>query len=197
METHLPSKNGEAMSPFGQYLTEDRDYNPQHDSPKQMHQWFALYTKPRHEKHVSTQLAERGIETFLPLYQSSREWKKSRPITLDLPLYPGYVFVHIAPQARNKVIGIPGVLSLVGSPKHAWPLPEEEIETLRTGLHLRKAWPHPYLVEGERVTIRVGALAGMGGILLRKENSFHVVITLELIRKSMIVEIEPHEVMPS
>ena len=86
--------------------------------------WFALYTTPRHEKHVSEMLAQRQIETFLPLYRTTRRWKKSRPVVLELPLFPTYVFVRIAREARGAVLGMPGVLSIVGSAREPWPLPD-------------------------------------------------------------------------
>src|ERR1700723_3594193 len=78
-------------------------------------QWFAAYTTPRHKKHVSQALAERNIETFLPLYKTVRQWKKSSPITLELPLFPCYVFIHITRANRGAVLGLPGVISIVGS----------------------------------------------------------------------------------
>ena len=94
-------------------------------------QWFAAYTTPRHEKHVAELLTERSIETFLPLYRTVRQWKKSSPVTLELPLFPCYLFVHISRSARGTVLGLPGVLSIVGSPKEPWPLPHFEIDALR------------------------------------------------------------------
>jgi transcription antitermination factor NusG len=86
--------------------------------------WFAVYTTPRHEKHVSEILAERQIETFLPLYRTNRQWQKSRPVILELPLFPTYVFIRIARQSRSVILGTPGVLSIVGSSREAWPLPD-------------------------------------------------------------------------
>ena len=133
-------------------------------------QWFAVYTTPRHEKHVSEILADRQIETFLPLYRSTRHWQKSRPVVLDLPLFPAYVFVRITRHARGAVLGTPGVLSIVGSSKESWPLPDLEIEALRSGLLERKIEPHPYLVVGERVRIKAGMMAGVEGVLVRKKN---------------------------
>ena len=114
-------------------------------------EWFAAYTTPRHEKHAAEMLAERGIETFLPLYRTARQWKKSCPVVLDLPLFPTYVFVGVARQARGAVLGTPGVLSIVGSSKQPWPLPDFEIEALRRGMQTRKVEPHPYLKVGEKV----------------------------------------------
>lgn len=158
--------------------------------------WFALYTTPRHEKHVSEILAHRQIETFLPLYRTTRQWKKSRPVVLELPLFPTYVFVRIAREARGAVLGIPGVLSIVGSAREAWPLPDFEIEALRFGLLERKIEPHPYLTVGERVRIKAGVMTGVGGVLVRKKNDFRVVLSLDAIMRSVAVEVDADDIEP-
>jgi transcription antitermination factor NusG len=155
-----------------------------------MREWFAVYTTPRHEKHVSEGLVERSIETFLPLYQERRQWKKSRPVVLDLPLFPTYVFVRIPREARVIVLGTPGVLSIVGSPKEPWPLAELEIECLRHGMREMKLEPHPYLNVGEKVRIRTGVMAGLEGVLIRKKSNCRVVITLDAIMRSVAVEVD-------
>jgi transcription antitermination factor NusG len=159
--------------------------------------WFAVYTTPRHEKHVSEILAERQIETFLPLYRANRQWKKSSPVVLDLPLFPTYVFVRIARQARGVVLGTPGVLSIVGSSKEAWPLPELEIDALRSGLLERKIEPHPYLVVGERVRIMAGVMAGVEGVLVRKKSDLRVVLSLDTIMRSVAVEVNADDIEPA
>ena len=159
--------------------------------------WFAVYTTPRHEKHVSEILAERQIETFLALYRANRQWKKSSPVVLDLPLFPTYVFVRIARQARGVVLGTPGVLSIVGSSKEAWPLPELEIDALRSGLLERKIEPHPYLVVGERVRIMAGVMAGVEGVLVRKKNDLRVVLSLDTIMRSVAVEVNADDIEPA
>jgi transcription antitermination factor NusG len=158
--------------------------------------WFAVYTTPRHEKHVSGMLAERQIETFLPLYRTNRQWKKSSPVDLDLPLFPTYVFVRIARQARGAVLGTPGVLSIVGSSKEAWALPDYEIDALRSGLRERKIEPHPYLVVGERVRITAGVMAGVEGVLVRKKNDLRVVLSLDTIMRSVAVEVNADDIEP-
>jgi transcription antitermination factor NusG len=158
--------------------------------------WFAVYTTPRHEKHASEILAERQIETFLPLYRANRRWKKSSPVVLDLPLFPTYVFVRIVRQARGVVLGTPGVLSIVGSSKEAWPLPELEIDALRSGLLERKIEPHPYLVVGERVRIMAGVMAGVEGVLVRKKNDLRVVLSLDTIMRSVAVEVNADDIEP-
>jgi transcription antitermination factor NusG len=156
-------------------------------------QWFAAYTTPRHEKHVGEVLAERNIESFLPLYRTVRQWKKSSPVTLELPLFPCYLFVRINRAARGAVLSLPGVVSIVGSTKEPWPLPQLEVEALRLGARLGKAEPHPYLRVGERVRIKSGLMAGVEGILVRKKNEFRFVLTLEAIMRSVAVEVDASE----
>ena len=159
--------------------------------------WFALYTTPRHEKHVSEMLAQRQIETFLPLYRTTRRWKKSRPVDLELPLFPTYVFVRIAREARGAVLGTPGVLSIVGSGREPWALPDPEIETIRLGLQMRKIEPHPYLTVGERVRIKAGVMTGVEGILVRKKNDLRVVLSLDAIMRSVALEVDADDVEPA
>jgi transcription antitermination factor NusG len=158
--------------------------------------WFAVYTTPRHEKHVSEILAERQIEAFLPLYRTNRQWKKSLPVVLELPLFPTYVFVRIARQARGAVLSTPGVLSIVGSSRESWPLPDLEIEALRSGLLERRIEPHPYLVVGERVRIMAGVMAGVEGVLVRKKNDLRVVLSLDTIMRSVAVEVDADDIEP-
>jgi transcription termination/antitermination protein NusG len=156
-------------------------------------QWFAAYTTPRHEKHVGEVLAERNIESFLPLYRTVRQWKKSSPVTLELPLFPCYLFVRINRAARGAVLSLPGVVSIVGSTKEPWPLPQLEVEALRLGARLGRAEPHPYLRVGQRVRIKSGLMAGVEGILVRKKNEFRFVLTLEAIMRSVAVEVDASE----
>jgi transcription antitermination factor NusG len=166
-------------------------------SANNLPRWFAVYTTPRHEKHVSEILAERQIETFLPLYRTTRQWQKSRPVVLELPLFPTYVFVRIARQARGTVLGTPGVLSIVGSSREPWPLPDFEIEALRLGIHERKVEPHPYLTVGERVRIKAGVMTGVEGIWVRKKADFRVVVTLDTIMRSVAVEVDADDIEPA
>lgn len=158
--------------------------------------WVAISTVPRHEKHVSEILRERRIENFLPLYRALRQWKKCCPVVLELPLFPSYLFVRLSAAARGSVLGVPGVLAIVGSRREAWSLPDFEVEAMRTGLHLRKAEPHPYLVVGQRARIKAGPLVGMEGVLLRKRSSFRVVLTLDVIMQSVAVEVDACDVEP-
>src|SRR5690242_16541860 len=71
--------------------------------------WLALYTNPRHEKRVKGQLQERGIHCFLPLYHSVHQWKDRRK-QVDVPLFPGYVFVNLDSHDRLRVLQLPGAV---------------------------------------------------------------------------------------
>jgi len=192
VEISLASKEGEALSPICERINIGGIYGAGPALP----QWFAAYTSSRHEKHVSEFLTNRAIENFLPLYRTVRRWKKRSPLVLELPLFPNYLFVHITPRARGSVLAAPGVLSMVGSEREAWPLPDSEIEALRVAVHLRKAEPHPYLVVGERARIVAGPLAGLEGVLARKKNNFRVVLTIDEIMQSFAVEVDADELEP-
>lgn len=152
--------------------------------------WFAAFTTPRHEKHVAELLTEREIESFLPLYKACRQWKKSAPVELQLPLFPNYVFVRIGKQSRGTVLSLPGVVSIVGSSRGPWPLLESEIEILRSGIRVGRIEPHPYLTVGTRVRVKAGVMAGVEGILTRVKNGLRVVMSLDAIMKSIAVEVD-------
>jgi transcription antitermination factor NusG len=159
--------------------------------------WFAAYTNSHHEKRVASYLAERRLESFLPLYATRHRWKNGCEMNLELPLFPNYVFVRIASRERVRVLEVPGVVSLVGFGRTLAPLPDFEIEALRSGLGRRKLEPHPYLVIGERVRIRTGAMIGMEGVLVRKKNNFRVVLALEAIMQCVAVEVDAVDLEPA
>jgi transcription antitermination factor NusG len=159
--------------------------------------WFAVYTSPRHEKRVDQHLSLREIEHYLPLYRVQRKWSDGSRVTLDLPLFPGYIFVFIKRTERVRVLEVPGALAVVGGTgREPAPLPDAEINALRSGLHLRRAEPHPLLTIGQRARILSGALAGMEGIVVRKKNSLRIVLTMDLIQQSMAVEVDGSELEP-
>ena len=158
--------------------------------------WYAAYTSANHEKRVVEQLGARQVEHFLPVYASVRRWKDRR-VTLQLPLFPGYVFVRLALRDRLKVLQLPSVARLVGFNGIPAALPKEEIEALRTGLAAGMcAEPHPYLLVGRRVRLRSGPLAGMSGILLRRKSRFRVVISIELIQRAVAVDTDTADLEP-
>lgn len=152
--------------------------------------WYAAYTSANHEKRVAEQLGVRAVEHFLPVYESVRRWKDRR-VTLQMPLFPGYVFVRVALRDRLQVQQVPGVAHLVGFAGSPAALPDEEIEALRSSLKSGvRAEPHPYLTVGRRVQISRGPMAGMQGILLQRKGKLRVVISIELIQRSVAVEMD-------
>lgn len=175
-------------------LTGDRVVPFLGDSPRQ---WFAVVTRSHHEKRVAQQYTERQIDHFLPLYRTVHHWTNYRKVTLELPLFPNYMFVHITRQERLRALMVSGVLSIVGRGNEPTPLPDFEIDLLRTGLHQRNFEPYPHLATGAKARITSGALAGMEGIVLHKNNSFRVVLTVELIEQSFAVEVDACELEPT
>jgi transcription antitermination factor NusG len=156
--------------------------------------WYAACTAPRHERYVTHQMDGRRISCFLPLYRSVRRWKDRRK-QLDLPLFPGYVFVHMALQDRLQVLQLPGVVQLVSFSGKPAAIPDDEIEALRSGLVGNLgAEPHPYLTVGRRVRIRAGSVAGLEGILVRRKQKFRVVLSLELIQRSVAIEVDEADI---
>jgi transcription antitermination factor NusG len=152
--------------------------------------WYAIYTCSRHEKVVAKQLKERQIESFLPLYRSWHRWKDRRK-QVELPLFPSYVFVRIADHQQLRVLQVPGVLTLVSFHGKPASLPEREINTLRRGLESQLcAEPYPYLKVGQKVRVVRGPIAGAEGILLRKKEKVRVVISIEVLMRSIAVEVD-------
>jgi transcription antitermination factor NusG len=158
--------------------------------------WYAIYTRPSHEKRAIEHLALRAIEYYLPSYRTTRRWKNRCSVELQLPLFPSYVFARFPWSEHVRVLEIPSVLSIVGSGREPLPLRHAEIVSLREGLDLRHAEPHPYLNVGERARIRSGPLAGFQGIVMRKNNGLRVILTLQEIMKSVAVEVEEHDLEP-
>jgi transcription antitermination factor NusG len=159
-------------------------------------QWYAAYTSANHEKRVAMQLEERAVEHFLPLYASVRRWKDRR-MKLQLPLFPGYVFVRLVLRDRLPVLQIPSVVRLVGFNGIPAPLPDQDIESLRGALCQQlRAEPHPYLTIGKRVRILRGPLEGKEGILVRRKANLRVILSIDLIARSIVVDVDAVDVEP-
>ena len=158
--------------------------------------WYAAYTSANHERRVAMQLGQRSVEHFLPLYESVRRWKDRR-MKLQLPLFPGYVFVRLALRDRLQVLQVPGVARLVGFHGGPAALPDEQIEALQNGLGNSLAVePHPYLTAGRRVRVLRGPLAGLEGAVVRRKKRVRFVISVELIRRAVAVEVDEADLLP-
>lgn len=157
--------------------------------------WFAIYTYSNREKIIAAHLESRGIEHFLPLYQSVRNWS-DRKIKLELPLFPGYLFVRASLRNRLPILTVPGVVNIVSAAGIPIPLASEVIGTLREGLKLVAAQPYPYLAVGQRVSISSGPLKGLSGVLLRHKPGPRVVISIDSIERSFLVDVPASDLVP-
>ncbi|MGB9432667.1 MAG: UpxY family transcription antiterminator [Candidatus Acidiferrum sp.] len=158
--------------------------------------WFAAYTSANHEKRVAQQAERQSLQCFLPLYESVRRWKDRR-VRLALPLFPGYVFVRLNLRDRLKLLEISGVARLVGFDGHPAPVPDEDIETIRACLAGRYPMqPHRYLQRGQRVRVLSGPLAGLTGIVVRQKKHTRFVISLDLLMRSVAVELDTSDFDP-
>ena len=152
--------------------------------------WYAAYTCAKHEKRVAEQFSQRSLEHFLPQYESMRRWKDRR-VKLQMPLFPGYVFVRLALRDRLRVLETPSVVRLVGFNGHPAALPDKEMEALRACVAAQLvAEPYDYLTVGRRVRIKSGPLAELEGVLVRWKNTLRVVLSLDLIASSAAVEVD-------
>ena len=158
--------------------------------------WYAVSVFPRHEKRVAQLLDARGTSYLLPLYSSLRRWKDRRK-QIAMVLFPGYVFVSIELEERGGVLKLPGVVRFVTFQGQPAVVPEHEIKTIgistRSGLAIE---PHPYLQKGRHVRIRSGPMTGVEGILVRRKDKFRVVISVDLIMRSVAAEVDEADIEP-
>lgn len=160
-------------------------------------QWFALTVKPRHEKAASAYLDRKGLEAYLPLYKAQRRWS-DRFREVEMCLFPGYVFCRFPFTNRLDVLNAPSVHSIVGFGDRETPLSEDEISSIRAILASgAPVLPWEYLKVGERVRIIDGALRDVEGILVRERDAWRVVVNVELLQRSVAVEIDRDLVRPS
>ena len=158
--------------------------------------WFAVQTRPRHEKKVSLGLKEKGIHSFLPLRREKRQWS-DRQQWIESPLFSHYVFVKIPVTAESRVdvLRTSGVLRFAGMPGCGTPVPDEQIENLQAIMdHRVPLAPHEFIKVGERVRIRGGVLNGIEGILAAIKNDRSLVVSVDLIQKSVAIRINGFEV---
>jgi transcriptional antiterminator NusG len=193
VENPYPSEDGEALPKIEHSCAKSSPCGSAGESAG----WLALYTTSRHEKRVAEHLGQREIEHFLPLYRSKRKWKDGSRVTLDLPLFTGYLFVRIGRGQRGKVLEVPGAVALVtGTGGEPATLPDSTILALRSGLQERKTEPHPRLTTGQRARICSGAFAGFEGVVVRQSNLWRVVLTMENIMRSFSVELPVEDLEP-
>lgn len=153
--------------------------------------WYALFVRSRHEKAVATILTRKGLNVFLPLVSLNRRWGRRRAEVL-LPMFPSYVFSHFdVSSQRVLVLATPGVAKIVGVGHRAMPLEDAEVGAIMRVVETGAASePWPYLGSGQSVRITEGVLAGLAGTLVEFKNQHRLVLSIQLLQRSVAVEIE-------
>jgi transcription antitermination factor NusG len=160
--------------------------------------WFAVSTRSRQERVATRFLDSVGINTFLPSVTEMRHWS-DRKQSVSLPMFPGYLFVRIAerPELRVQVLKTPGVVNFVCHGSLPVPIPQKEIDDIRTVLSERVSCaPYPFLRIGERVRIVGGALDQVQGTLVGRGPDSKLVLSIELIQRSLAIELHDFRVEP-
>jgi transcription antitermination factor NusG len=156
--------------------------------------WYAIYTRHQHEKMVAQILTSKGFEAFLPLYETTHNWK-DRTKALSLPLFPCYVFLKGGLERRLQIVTTPGMYGIVSSAGQPAAIPDIEIEAIRrvveSGVPVEA---HPYLKCGNWVRIKCGPLAGIQGILVRKKNISRLVLSVEILGTAAAMEVAAFQV---
>jgi transcription antitermination factor NusG len=172
------------------------DQRPAYGPPAQQGHWYALVVQPKHEKAVDEYLRRRGLAALCPTYQARKSWS-DRIKVVDLPLFAGYVFSCFSYAQRIVALSTAGVRAIVGFGPTPQPIPDAEIAALQSiriaGLPMR---PWPYLRVGQRVQVVKGCLAGLEGILAREKDLFRVVVSVEMLMRSVAIEVERDSIEP-
>jgi transcriptional antiterminator NusG len=160
--------------------------------------WYAVHTRARHERAVAHRLRELGVNTFLPLVSEVHRWSDRRK-SVEVPLFGCYVFVKL-PQTgedRLRVLRIDGVFKFVGVRGVGTPIAEAQIDAVRTLIGQQLPWSsHPFLQIGQRVRVRGGALDGVEGILLSRNDDNTLVVSIDAIQRSLAVRIQGYDLEP-
>jgi transcriptional antiterminator NusG len=164
-----------------------------HHNEENQRQWYAVHARSRHEEVVLHGLRKKMVETFLPKVQVMSR-RKDRRKRILVPLLPGYLFVHtdMNPYQYWDIIKTYGVVRVIGIKGKPVPVKDEEIASLRIldGTD-RTVRSEAYIKEGDRVMIMEGALKGLTGYYVKhKGKSDKVIVSIELLQRSLAVEIE-------
>jgi len=152
--------------------------------------WYAILTKTGREKNATLLLENSGFECYLPVSKSSRRWS-DRTKEIEVPLFPGYLFCRMNPNDRLPVLITPGVVQIVGAGKTPIAIQEHEIAAIKrvasSGL---STMPWPYLQLGQTARIEEGPLQGLSGIVVRIKSGLKLVLSVQLLQRSIAVEID-------
>lgn len=158
-------------------------------------EWFAMRVRTNYERTFSRALEFRGFSSFLPTYQKARAWS-DRIKQIHQPLFPGYVFCHLNAQERVPALSAPGAMSFVGIGTCPAPIPEGEIESLKTLINSFQVKPWPFLRLGQKVRIEKGPLSGVEGVIEAFRSGYRIVVSIELLQRSVAAELEGNWLTP-
>lgn len=152
--------------------------------------WYALYTRPRHEKAVYHSLTTQGVDAFLPVHDVLSRWKDRRK-WVTMPLFPGYLFVNVSQEDLWLVPATRGALNLISDGAGPVPVPEEQVLALRELTELPvPVGPWPYVRKGDRVVVKAGPLMGMEGYFVRRKNESKLVVSVDMLGRSVAAEVD-------
>jgi transcription antitermination factor NusG len=158
--------------------------------------WYALTVRHQHERQTERVLRSQGWETLVPMYRSERQWS-DRVKEIELPLFSGYVFCRFGLRDRVRVEDTPGVAQIVKFNGLAAALEDREIAEIQAMVGSgAKLSPWPYLRVGDRVEVVRGPLRGLEGTLLRDGGEARLVVSVEMLQRSIAVEVDPAMVVP-
>jgi transcription termination/antitermination protein NusG len=157
-------------------------------------EWFAIWTRSRHEKLVRDQLQQKQVEVFLPTITKWSRWK-DRKKQIEWPLFPGYCFARFDAADRLPILKCDGVVTIVGTEGAPSPIPPVEIDSIRQLIDSELAFdPCPLIKEGMMVEVKAGPLKGVVGRLVRKGSHARLVLSVDLIGQAVSVEVDAADV---
>jgi transcription antitermination factor NusG len=160
--------------------------------------WFAVQTRTRYERKVSSEIQENGVEVFLPLLSCTHQWSDRRRL-VEVPLFPSYVFVRIMAAQRERIIVLRtnGVTGFVGARGVGTPIPDSEIEAVQEMLKHRIPFQMcHFLKTGQRVRIRGGCLDGIRGILTAINGDYSLIVSIDLLQRSIAMRLTGFQIEP-
>jgi transcription antitermination factor NusG len=152
--------------------------------------WYAIAVKPQTERAVEAVLAQRSYETFFPVVTRERRWS-DRTKRTEVPLFPGYLFCRFDGERRVPIMTTPGVREIVGFGRRAAPVDDAELAALRLVIESgERVESCEFLARGDRVEVTGGPMRGLRGLLLEVKGGCRVVLSVELLQRSVSVEMD-------
>ena len=152
--------------------------------------WYAIRVRSNFEHTTATFLSSMGYDVFLPVYHARRKWS-DRVKDIQVPLFSGYLFCSMDITKRLPVLQAPGVVNIVGCGTALTPVPDEEIEAVRTIVNSKVAvQPWPYLHTGDTIRIQHGPLAGIEGIVVEMKSCTRLIVRINLLQRAVAAEVD-------